>query len=88
MNDVIKQVFHKLKNVFQQTFILIHFDLNLFIKIETNAFNFKLIDILSQFQKNKQWRSVVFYSKKMISAERNYKTHNQKLLIIMMCFKQ
>ena len=81
-------MFYKLKNIFQQTFVLIHFDSSLFIRIKTNAFNFELIDILFQFQKDEQWRPVVFYSKKMISAERNYKTHDQKLLIIIMCFKQ
>ena len=54
MNNIIKQAFHKLKNVFQQIFVLIHFDLSLFIKIKTNAFNFELTDILSQFQKNEQ----------------------------------
>ena len=64
MNNVIKQTFHKLKNVFQQTFLLIYFDSSLFIKIKPNAFNFELTDILSQFQKNEQWRSVIFLFKK------------------------
>ena len=88
MNDVVKQAFHKLKNVFQQAFVLIHFDPSLFIRVETDAFNFELTGILSQLQKDEQWRSVVFYSKKMISVERNYETHDQKLLAIVMCFKQ
>ena len=46
MNNIIKQVFHRLKNIFQQIFILIHFDTSLFIKIKTDAFNFELIDML------------------------------------------
>ena len=49
MKNIIKQEFHKLKNIFQQTFVLIYFDSSLFIKIKTNAFNFELIDILFQF---------------------------------------
>ena len=88
MNNVIKQIFHKLKNVFQQVSVLIYFNPSLHIKIKTNAFNFELTDILSQFQKNKQWWPVIFYSKKMIFAERNYKTHDQKILIIILCFEQ
>ena len=54
MNNVIKQMFHRLKNVFQQVFVLIHFDPSLFIKIKTNAFNFELTDILFQLQLNEQ----------------------------------
>ncbi len=36
---------------------------------------------------NEQWRFVTFFSRKMIFAEMNYETHDQKLLIIVECFK-
>ena len=38
-----------------------------------------LAGILTQLQEdNKQWYLVAFYSRKMIPAERNYKTHDQE----------
>ena len=33
------------------------------------------------------WYLVAFWSRKMIPAERNYETHDQELLAIVMCFK-
>ena len=64
-----------------------HFDFQLRIRIKTNAVVYVLIDIIFQLQANDRWYSVVFYSKKMISAKRNYETHDQKWLIIVDSFK-
>ena len=64
-----------------------HFDFQLRIWIKTNVFVYVLIDIIFQLQTNDQWHSIVFDSKKMISAKRNYETHDQKLLIIIDNFK-
>jgi hypothetical protein len=82
-----KQIFDLFKDVFQYVFILTHFDSNLLIRLKTNAFDYKIVDIISQLQSNEQWRLVAFFSRKMIFAEMNYKTHDQKLLIIVECFK-
>ncbi len=76
-----------LRNVFQYAFILTHFDSKFLIKLKTNAFDYEIVDIISQLQSNEQWRLVIFFSRKMIFAEMNYKTHDQKLLIIVECFK-
>lgn len=43
--------------------------------------------ILFQLQIDDIWKIVVFYSRKQILVERNYETHDQKLLIIVACFK-
>jgi hypothetical protein len=53
----------------------------------TNAFDYEIVEIISQLQFNEQWRFVAFFSRKMIFAEMNYKTHDQELLIIVECFK-
>jgi hypothetical protein len=82
-----KQTFDLFRNVFQYAFILTHFDSKFLIKLKTNAFDYKIVNIISQLQSNEQWRFVTFFSRKMILAEMNYKTHDQKLLIIVECFK-
>jgi hypothetical protein len=81
------QIFNLLRDVFQYAFILTHFDSKFFIKLKTNAFDYEIVDIISQLQLNEQWRLVAFFSRKMIFTEMNYKTHDQKLLIIVECFK-
>ena len=87
-NEKTKKTFNRFKIVFQSTFILIYFDSTFRTKLKTDASNYVLIDIISQLQlANDQWHFVAFYSKKMISTKRNYEIHDQKLLIIIMCFK-
>jgi hypothetical protein len=83
----VKQTFNLFRDVFQYVFILTHFDSKFFIKLKTNAFDYEIVDIISQLQSNEQWRFVAFFSRKMILAEMNYETHDQKLLIIVECFK-
>ncbi len=82
-----RQIFDLFWNVFQYVFILTHFDSNFLIKLKTNAFDYEIVDIISQIQLNEQWRLVAFFSRKMIFAKMNYETHDQKLLIIVECFK-
>jgi glutaredoxin-related protein len=81
------QTFDQLQNVFQYAFILTHFDEKFLIKLKTNASSYEIVDIISQLQLNEQWRFVAFFSRKMIFAEMNYETHDQKLLIIVEYFK-
>jgi hypothetical protein len=82
-----KQTFDLLRDVFQYAFILTYFDSKFLIKLKTNAFDYEIVDIISQLQFDEQWRLVAFFSRKMIFAEMNYETHDQKLLIIVECFK-
>jgi hypothetical protein len=82
-----KQTFDLLRDVFQYVLILTHFDSKFFIKLKTNAFDYEIIDIISQLQSDEQWQFVAFFSRKMIFAEMNYETHDQELLIIVECFK-
>jgi hypothetical protein len=82
-----KQIFNLFRDVFQYAFILTHFDSKFLIRLKTNAFDYEIVNIISQLQSNEQWRFVAFFSRKMIFAEMNYETHDQKLLIIVECFK-
>ena len=82
-----QKIFILLCKVFTNASILIYFNSVLKIKIETDALNFILTDIISQLLINEEWYSVAFWSRKIISSESKYKMHNQKLLIIVIIFK-
>ena len=75
--------------------VLQHFDLEKPIRIETDASGFAVAAILSQpdiltvgRRSDAHWHPVAFWSHKMTLAERNYDTHDQKLLAIVKFFKQ
>jgi hypothetical protein len=71
-----KQIFNLFKDVFQYAFLLTYFDSNFLIKFKTNAFNYEIVNIISQLQLNEQWRFVTFFSRKMILAKMNYETYD------------
>jgi patatin-like phospholipase/acyl hydrolase len=49
-----KQIFDLFRDIFQYAFILTHFDSKLLIKLKTNAFDYEIVDIISQLQSNEQ----------------------------------
>ena len=68
--------------------MLIHFNSELHLRVKTDASGYALTGILSQFVSERTWYPVIFWLKKMIPAEQQYKIHNQELLVIVMIFKQ
>ncbi len=82
-----KQAFNQLRDVFMKVSILRHFDSERHIHIEINAFNYAVANILFQSDDEDQWHSIAFWFRMIIDVERNYETHNQKLLIIVAMFK-
>ncbi len=82
-----KQAFNQLRDVFMRTSILRHFDSEQHIRIEIDAFNYAVANILSQSDDKDQWHSIAFWFRMMIDVERNYEIHDQKLLIIVAMFK-
>ena len=83
----VERAFRELCDIFMFVSLLCHFDLVKKIWVETDVFNFAIIDILNQQNDNKNWRSITFWSRKMISTKQNYKTHDQELLTIVVVFK-
>jgi len=67
--------------------ILAHFYLEQETVIETDASDFALGAILSQFQ-DKRLHQVAFHSQKLNSAERNYEIHDKELLAILEAFME
>ncbi len=82
-----KQAFNQLRNVFMKASILRHFDSEQHIHIEIDMFNYAVASILSQSDNEDQWHLIAFWFRMMIDVERNYETHDQKLLVIVAMFK-
>ncbi len=82
-----KQAFNQLHDIFIKAFILRHFDSEQYICIKINAFNYAVASILSQSDDEDQWHLIAFWFRMMIDVERNYETHDQKLLVIAAMFK-
>ena len=97
-----KKAFNHLRLAFFKAPILWHFDPESHIRIETDASSYAIGGVLSQLNldsdaspndsnSNKsdfgQWHPVAYFSRKMISAETRYETHDAELLAIVEAFK-
>jgi len=79
--------FEKLKQRFTTAPILSHFYPDRETVIETDASDFALGVILSQFQ-DKGLHPVAFHSRKLNSVERNYQIDDKELLAILEAFME
>ncbi len=87
-NPTAQAAFDTLKMAFTSAPILIHLDLAKPFIVETDASNFALGAILSQFGIDGLLHPVAFYSRKLTSAEINYQVYDKELLAIIMAFEQ
>ena len=67
--------------------VLITPDLDKKMRVEANASDFAIKEVLSMKYKNEKWRLVIYISKLLNKAERNYEIHNKKMLVIIKCLK-
>jgi hypothetical protein len=78
-----------IKRVFMSASMLRHYEFDDESMMKTDVFDFVITKIFSQLAKiDDQWRSIVFYFKKMIFAERNYEVNDQKMLVIVKLCKK
>ena len=84
----VEQTFRQFCDIFISTFLFIHYDFFKKTRVKTNVFNFAIANILNQQNKNENWRSMTFWSRKMILAKQNYEIYDQKFLTIIIAFKQ
>ena len=94
-----RSAFNCLRLAFTKAPILRHFDPECNIWIETDASGYAIHGVLSQLASKTsldgvvtktdlgQWHPVTFFSRKIIPAEIQYKTHNGELLAIVKAFK-
>ena len=81
------KAFEELKTRFITAPILCHFFPDRETIVETDASDFALDCVLSQF-KNKRLHAVAFHSRKLSDAERNYEIHDKELLAILEAFTE
>lgn len=81
------EAFDSLKQAFVTAPVLRHFDVQLPVRIETDASGYAIGGILCQQDNEGHWHPVAYFSRKMIPAERNYETHDAELLAIVEAFK-
>jgi hypothetical protein len=84
-----KEFMKSIKRIFMSASMLRHYEFDDESMMKTNVFDFVITKIFSQLAEiDDQWRSIVFYFKKMIFAERNYEVNDQKMLVIVKIFKK
>jgi hypothetical protein len=84
-----KKFMKQIKRIFMSASMLRHYELDDESMMKTNVFDFVITRIFSQFAEiDDQWRSIVFYFRKMIFVERNYEVNNQKMLVIVKICKK
>ena len=90
LNPEAKSAFEELKLAFTMGPVLVHFDQNRPIRVETDASGFAISGILTQPNgkegPDQHWHPVAFWSRKMEPAELRYDTSDQELLAIVRSF--
>ena len=80
-----RKIFENMKQVFTSAFVFVHYDSVREIWMKTNALNFVIFEVLFQMHDN-VLKSIVYFSKKMISVECNYEIYDKELLAIVKNF--
>jgi hypothetical protein len=78
--------FQELKNRLVSALLLVHFNPELPLRMETDASDGVIAGVLLQQEGDLQWHPVAFYSKTMIEAELNYPIHDKEMLAIVSGF--
>ena len=81
-------VFKELKRVFTIRPVLVAPNLDKKIRVEADASEYTIGEVLSIKYKNEKWRPVVFISKSLNKTERNYEIHNREMLVIIRCLEE
>ena len=82
-----QNLFESLKDVLSKTPVLAHFDFNRKTVLETNASQYVMGGVLSQYGDDGSLCPIAFYSKNILLTECNYHIYNKKLLIIIKCLE-
>ena len=80
--------FQQLKHKFILAPILMHFDVEKEIIVETDASHYVSAGIMSQYDNNGVLHLVADFSKKHLPAECNYEIYDKELMAIIRCFEE
>jgi RNase H-like domain found in reverse transcriptase len=85
-NDDAQRAFDGLKTAFTTAPILAHFHPDRPTLLETDASDYAIAGILSQYDDHHMLHPIAFRSRTLTPAERNYEIHDKELLAIRDCF--
>ena len=82
------EAFGTLKQAFASPPVLVHPDTCSPFVVETDASDFALGGIVSQYDQQQQLHPVAYFSRQFTSAERNYEIYDRELLAVHECLKE
>ena len=82
-----QKAFEELKEKFTTEPVLITPDLDKEMRVEADASDFATGGVLSIKCEDEKWRPVVYISKSLNEAERNYEIHDKEMLAIIQCLE-
>jgi len=77
-----KEVFRKLKEKFTKEPVLAVLDLDKKMRMEVDASDYAMGEVLSIECEDGRWRPVAYLSKSLNEMERNYKIYNKEILAV------
>jgi len=77
-----EKAFKELKKKFMQELVLVALDLDKKMRIEVDASDYTMGEVLSMEGEDGKWRLVAFLSKSLNETERNYEIYNKEILVI------
>jgi hypothetical protein len=86
--DGCQQAFDRLKSLFIEVPILVHFHPERSTVVETDTSDFAVRAVLSQAQDSGRLHPVAYHSRKFKPAEINYDIHDKEMLAIVAAFKE
>ena len=86
-NEKVEEAFEALKKAFSLASILVHVDSSKPFFLETDASNFALGSILSQYGKDGQLHPIAYYFHKFFVVKINYEIQHKELLTIIDAFE-
>ena len=79
--------FEQLKQIFMSRPLLVAPDLDRELRVEADASNFAIGEVLSIKCKDGKWRLVAYISKSLNKTERNYEIHDKEMLAVIHCLE-
>ena len=67
--------------------VLVTPDLDKEMRVEVDASDFAMGEVLSMKCEDEKWRPVAYISKSLNEAERNYEIHDKEMLVIIQCLE-
>jgi len=77
-----EEVFRELKEQFMKKLVLAALDLDKKMRMEVDASDYAMDEVLSMECKDGLWRPVAFLSKSLNETERNYEIYDKEILAI------